>query len=183
MRYAAAWEVADMAQREVRELRQGQGRGVLRHPATRVAGVLLAALMLAACRSGPLGPLPGKRLEGADNACSADFAFASEVETVELEVRPQKPHSVTARAVVVERGLYLPANFANPLTRWPFHAATHDSVRVRVAGKIYACHAVRVTDDELQSRLRSEAERKYGGYADAGDDFWWFHISPRPPGG
>jgi len=64
-----------MAQREARELRQGQGRGVLRHPATRVAGVLLAALMLAACRSGPLGPLPGKRLEGADNACSADFVM------------------------------------------------------------------------------------------------------------
>jgi len=39
-----------MAQREVREARQGQGRGVLRHPATRVAGVLLAALILAGCQ-------------------------------------------------------------------------------------------------------------------------------------
>lgn len=174
MRYAAGMEgTADTARRASRRPAT----------ATRVAWALLAALFLAACRGGPLGPLPGKRLEGADNPCSADFAFASEVETVELEVRPKKPYSVTARAVVVERGLYLPANFANPLTRWPFHAATHNSVRVRVAGKVYACHAVRVTDEELQSRLRGEAERKYGGYADAEDEFWWFHISPRPPGG
>lgn len=173
MRYAAGMaDTADTA-------RRAQRRPAM---ATRVAWALLAALLLA-CRGGPLGPLPGGRLEGADNPCSADFAFASEVETVELEVRPKDPYSVTARAVVVERGLYLPANFANPLTRWPFHAATHNSVRVRVAGKVYACHAVRVTDEELQSRLRGEAERKYGGYADDADEFWWFHISPRPPGG
>lgn len=175
MRYAAGMEdTAGMARRASR-----------RPAAARFAWALLAALLLA-CRGGPLGPLGPlleRQLEGAENACSADFTFASEVETVELELRPQKPYIVTNRAVVVERGLYLPANFSNPLTRWPFHAATYSNVRVRIAGKVYACHAVRVTDEELQSRLRGEAERKYGGYADADDEFWWFHISPRPPGG
>jgi len=169
MRYAAGMEDGAGMTRRARRLAP-------------VAWALLAALLLA-CRGGPLGPLPGGRLEGADSACSADFSFASEVESVELEVRPQDPYSVTAKAVVVQRGLYLPANFANPLTRWPFHAATHSEVRVRVAGKVYACHATRITDEELQSRLRGEAERKYGGYAGTDDEFWWFHISPHPPGG
>ena len=64
-------------------------------------------LVLAGCQ-GPFLLFPGKELSGEPEQ-TASFAFASEYQTLVLEVNPAAPYSVILRTTVIEGHLYIDA--------------------------------------------------------------------------
>jgi len=142
----------------------------------------VATLLLLAC-DGPVGPIPGGALSGAESPCpSQGFAAARDAREIQLEVRPDDPYSVTTWAVVLDGVLHVPADFFNPGKRWPHMADADPRVRVRIAGRLHGCDAHRVHDEAAIARLRAAAAAKYDvdpeGWA-ARQEVWWYRIQPR----
>lgn len=145
----------------------------------RPIAVLALALALVGC-GGPLGPIPGGALRGPEVACPA--AFPGDVEETEIEVRPDDAYSVTTWNVVIDGTLHIPADFLNPLKRWPYYLEADDRVRVRVGSLVYACRAVRVESPERINALRAAAAAKYDLAPDgvaASTEVWWYEIVGR----
>ena len=149
--------------------------------ATQVLLALFPCLLVCAC-DGPIGPLPGGRLRGAENLCLVDWAAVASEREVELEVSPDSPRSVRIWNVVHDGRLFVPGDFLTPLKRWPQQVMDDSRVRVRIAGKLYRCSARRVHDTTLIDSLRRETARKYAlapdGWA-ARSEVWWFELIPR----
>jgi hypothetical protein len=159
-----------------------------RHTAFAALALGLAALggfPVLRFHDGPLGPLPGGAL--VRGTLSEDqkpgWESAGIGDTIELEVRPGAPWSVTTWAVVFEGDLYVSADFLNPIKRWPYFVLEDPSVEVRAAGRRYRCSAVRVEDPQLVAALRSAFARKYAlppdGFA-AHTAVWFFRLEPQP---
>jgi hypothetical protein len=134
---------------------------------------------------GPLGPLPGGRLRGPEAPCPhparGGFDFARGVEEVQVEVKPGRPRSVTTWALVRDGSLYVPADWLTPWKTWPHLAADDPRVRVRIQGRVYACHATRVRDADAIQALRQAAAAKYGVDPEsraAQVRVWWFRLAP-----
>ena len=115
---------------------------------------------LIAC--GPLGPIPGGRLNGdlAPPPASGWAMFAS-LESLQLEVRPDKPHSVTVSCVVADGRLYVSTGRAERSV-WAGALIADARARVKVGPTLYEVQGVRVREiDEIQVYL--DAYRlKYG---------------------
>jgi hypothetical protein len=106
--------------------------------------------------------------------------------TIELEVRPASPWSVTTWAVVHQGDLYVAADFLNPLKRWPYLVLADSAVLVRAAGRRYRCVAVRIQDPERVAALRQAFARKYALTPDglaAHTTVWFFRLDPLPAAG
>lgn len=148
---------------------------------------LLALLGVRALRlhDGPLGPLPGGALVRGtlSQAQRPRWEAAAVGRTIELEVRPAAPWSVTVWAVVYAGDLYVPADFLNPVKRWPYFVLEDPTVVVRSAGERYRCTAIRVEEPGLLAALRSAFARKYAltpdGFA-AHSRVWFFRLEARP---
>ena len=144
----------------------------------RTLGAVLAALVLGC--GGPLGPIPGGALSGVEVACPN--AFPADVREIQIEVRPEDPYSVTTWNVVLNGALFVPADFLNPMKRWPSFVEADERVRVRVDPLVYTCRAVRVRDADRIDALRSAAAAKYDldpeGSA-ATTEVWWYRIERR----
>jgi hypothetical protein len=147
----------------------------------------LAAFVAPRLAGGPLGPLPGGRLAGPEARCptpeTGGFGFAHDVEEIEVEVRPERPRSVTTWALVREDTLYVPADWLTPWKTWPHRAVADPRVRVRVDGRVYACCATRVEDAPTIARLRDAIGTKYDvdpEGAAARVQVWWFRVAPCP---
>lgn len=147
-------------------------------------GVVAGALRVVARLSGgPLGPIPGGRLAGplaADQ--SPDWSFTDELETIQVEVNPADPLSVTTWVVAHDDALYVTADFINPFKRWPHLALADPRVRLRIGGQLYERRAVRVEDPDEIARLRRAVGEKYGVDPDglaARVEVWFFRMEPR----
>lgn len=133
---------------------------------------------------GPLGIVPGGRLDGplAANQ-NPDWSFTDRVRTIQVEVDPERPLSVTTWVFTLDGGLYVAADFFNPFKRWPHRALADPRVRLRIDGEVYERLAVRVTDPGLVERLRHAIAAKYdirdGGIASK-VEVWFFRMDPRP---
>lgn len=144
------------------------------------AGVLR---VVARFSGGPLGPVPGGPLAGplaADQ--DPDWSFTDEIETIQVEVSPDDPLSVTTWVVAHDGALYVTADFINPFKRWPHLALADPRVRLRIAGQIYERRAVRVRDPDEIARLRHAVAAKYGVDPDglaARVEVWFFRMEPR----
>jgi hypothetical protein len=145
----------------------------------------LGSFLVLRFHDGPLGPLPGGAL--VRGTLSEDpkprWEAAAIGQTIELEVRPGAPWSVTTWAVVHEGDLYIAADFLNPIKRWPYFVLEDPSVEVRAAGQRYHCSAVRVEDPGLVAALRLAFAQKYALPADgfaAHTAVWFFRLEPRP---
>jgi hypothetical protein len=144
--------------------------------------LLVPGLSLTAC-DGPVGPIPGGRLRGADQPCPSAWAaaLASERE-VELEVDPLAPRSVRIWNLLVGERLFVPGDFLTPIKTWPHRVMADPRVRIRIAGELYRCAARRVVDGAEIEMLRRETGRKYRLEADgwaARSEVWWFELVPR----
>jgi hypothetical protein len=130
---------------------------------------------------GPIGPFPGGAFTTGDAAGPGvgDFGPVAKENSLELEVSPDHPRSVTTWFVVVGGTLYVPAAAAESKT-WPGMVAADGRVRVRVGGKIYDLTATRVTDPEI-GKLISEAITEKYGYGDGTpvEGAWAFEMVPR----
>lgn len=102
-----------------------------------------ACLLLVAC-GGPMGPIPGGKLEGTPSAWPESWAFTDEIENVLLETRPSDPYSVTLWIVRYNDKLYVGAGSGK--NRWVKHIAENRDVVLSVNGNIYDATANRVTD-------------------------------------
>lgn len=143
---------------------------------------VLATLFLARFHDGPLGPFPGGPFEGAvEAAAPEDWGFLDRVATVELQVGREEPRSVTTWVLVHEGEVYVPSGLAERKT-WPHVAEREPAVLLRVDGRIFARHAVRVRDAALRAELSRRLQRKYGveqGTPGTGEATWWFRLDPR----
>lgn len=153
------------------------------------AAVLCAAAGACALRfaDGPLGMLPGGRLEGEPSRVPpGDWGFAAGAETLELEVGPESPRSMTVWFVVHAAELFVSADFLTPFKRWPHRLVEDPRARVRVAGRIHAARAQRVEDPERIAALRQAFADKYALEPDslaARAEVWFFRLDSVPPPG
>ena len=155
---------------------QPQGRARLH------LAVACAVLALAAC--GPVGPIPGGKLEGEVVAEPVDdWSFTNPHETIQLETRLEDPHSVTVWCVAQEGRLYIPSRHPEK-KRWVQHVAEDARVRVRVADRIYPASIARVTDRAELEAVVPLLIRKYEldpPDAEEEKDVWVFRVESRPP--
>lgn len=111
----------------------------------RLRHLLVPSLVLGllACE-GPTGLLPGGALSGSVVPAPANFAFARDAGTVQLETRPADPYSVNIACAIVGDGLYISAG--DNRSQWVENMEADPRVRMRIAGMIYELRAERVTE-------------------------------------
>lgn len=129
---------------------------------------------------GPLGPIPGGVLKG---PLSPDThpQWADLEKVIELEIRPERPWSLSIWNVVIDGELYVPSA-RGAQRRWTAVAVREPLVRLRTHGQIYALRIERVTDPALRQRLGQALARRYGFEPPADpekDTTWYFHLAPR----
>jgi hypothetical protein len=108
-----------------------------------VLGLSVACVVLVAC-GGPMGPIPGGKLEGTPSDWPDDWAFTAEIENVLLETRPTDPYSVTVWAVTYGDYLYIGAGSGE--NRWVEYIEEDNAVVLSVDGSIYTATATAVKD-------------------------------------
>jgi hypothetical protein len=151
--------------------------------------VTLAIALLAVCvvfaarfADGPLGPVPGGPMSGERvGEPVRDWGFVVEHDTVELQVNPPAPRSITTWIVGYEGQPYLPSGFGARKT-WTAQLVADGRAVLRVDGKLYERQAVRVTDEALLEELRAVLIAKYdmdpeGNFS--GPETWFFRLEPR----
>lgn len=135
--------------------------------------VVAVSLALTAC-GGPVGPLAGGELSGAEAAPPAQWP--SVPETVQLEVRPAAPYSVNVWSVGIGANLYV-AHGPDGST-WGSHLRVDNRVRVRIAGTVYALAAAIVEDAVEREQVVDAYLAKYGS-ADGEDESGFAPIRGR----
>ena len=152
----------------------------------RISALLLATaglVTLTAC--GPLGPLAGGRLRGPVESVPAGWAAVGEVETFQLETRPDDPHSVNIWGAVVDDRFYIATSLIlgtdEPSERsWVKNVGVDPHVRLRADGRIYELRAVRVLDTAEAERARDALIAKYDVERDDhATGAWIFRLDPR----
>ncbi len=179
---------------------------------TTVAGIGAVARF----SDGPIGPFPGGQLSSGALVAEAkvDWSLAIEGEGelqgteprfIELQL-VEPPASRTTGVMLYEGQLYVPCDLgfvwrrvpAPPrwmlsliyrFKRWHQDVLLDGRVVLRIGGKRYERQAVRVTDPELLTALRSEVEkgasRMLGAPlgevpTDGPREIWFFRMEPRP---
>jgi hypothetical protein len=104
--------------------------------------------------------LPGGKLDGATAPAPNNWSFIDEVNTVQLETRPEDPYSVNIWAVGMGPLLYVHAG-ANR-SSWVEHIEVDSDVRVRIEDMLYNLRASRVEGQDEFTRFSDAYEEKYG---------------------
>ena len=150
-----------------------------------LVGLGLCVAVAARLSDGPIGPFPGGRLVAGElvTAEPADWSFAAEARSIELELLAGTPRSRTTWVAVVDGLLYVPCGFPAWKT-WPHEALRDGRAVLRIDGRRYERQAVRETDPARVRRLGAEVQRKYAAgdaeAAVAGEKVWFFRMDPRP---
>jgi len=153
-----------------------------------VLGAIVALLVLVALLDtfggyvfdGPLGPIPGGAFVGpVDPDPGPDWSNLEEV--IELEIRPEKPWSLSVWNAVIDGQLYVPSA-QGARRRWTSVALADPHVRVRTNGKIYERRIELVEDESLRRRIGAAIAERYDlGDRDESDleTTWFFPMAPR----
>jgi hypothetical protein len=146
-----------------------------------VVAALVAVGVGARFHDGPIGPFPGGALVSGEAVATpvSDWSFATPIQTLELEVAPDHPRSITTWFLVVDGVLYVPSGGAAKKT-WPALVEKDGRVRVRLGGKNYELQATRVSDPAIAKRLSEAVKSKYGfGDGQPTEGAWAFALAPR----
>ena len=155
-----------------------------------LALLLGSALCLACGPSGPIGPFAGGALSGEVGSSQVrDWSFAAEIETAQLETRPDDPHSVNTWFVGIGPSLYVPTSMIRgpktPSERsWVSHVSIDPQVRVRLGEQVFERLALRVADVSEYERARAALEAKYDlDIADRDPErtIWIYRLEARTP--
>ena len=145
------------------------------------AGLALLAMGATFLAGGPIGMLPGGELAGEPSEVPRGWAGLEDVREVQLQVRPDRPYSVTTWMVVHGGELYVSADFITPWKRWPHEAVRDPRVVLRIGRALYPRRAERVEDAFRTPVLREAFAEKYdlepGGLADR-SEVWFFRMAP-----
>ncbi len=154
-----------------------------------VVVILTVALFVAGRFSdGPLGFFSGGPFSSGEPAAApADWAFAADVDTVELQLLdPARSRTVW---IVVEDGVaYIPCGIPNfrLWKQWPHEAVADGRAEVRIDGKRYPVKLSKTEGRELFERLLAKVGGKYSSAPEADpaetteDMVWFFRLDPRP---
>jgi hypothetical protein len=181
-----------------------------------LSATLVGIGVVARFSDGPIGPFPGGQLHSGALVPEAkvDWSLAT---GGEIEIKGAEPRFVelqlvdplgsrTTGVMLYEGQLYVPCDLgflwrrvpAPPrwmlsliyrFKRWHEDVLLDGRVVVRIGGKRYERQAVRVTDPDLLTALRSEVEkeaaRMFGAPlgevpTDGPRDIWFFRLEPRP---
>ncbi|MEM1433175.1 MAG: hypothetical protein AAGG11_03905 [Pseudomonadota bacterium] len=110
--------------------------------------------MLGGCGNGPLGPIPGGALAGAE-AVYEPAVLAAEPGVIVLETNPDAPYSVKVNSVNVGGSLYIDPTAERT---WYQNIAANPEVRFRFDGtdSIYPATAVRETDQAVVEKFEPD---------------------------
>jgi hypothetical protein len=146
----------------------------------RAVPVLTCAVALALGCGGPLGPFAGGRLHGTEvTEPVTDFSFAADVMLVQLEVRPERPWSVTLGCIDHEGAIYVGSD--DPGDRWVQYVVADPRVRLRIGDKIYPRVAVKVEQESEWVIVGKKLFDKYDlQYEPDHDPGWLFRLDPPP---
>ena len=138
----------------------------------------LLTVLACAC-NGPFLLLPGGSLSGESAPAPADWSFAGDSGTVQLETRPAEPYSVNLAYTVMDGALYI--NAGGTETRWARHIAADPRVRLRLDGALYELRAERVTDpDEIAAFARAWTSQSFFRRDPLGyDEVWLYRLEAR----
>jgi hypothetical protein len=154
-------------------------RWVLGILATLVVVVLLLDTFGGHLFDGPLGPIPGGAFQGSADPGPPDWSNLDGV--IELEIRPEKPWSLSVWNAVLDGELYVPSA-RGASRRWTSVALADPRVRVRANGKIHERRIELVTDPAMRRRIGEAIAERYGLEDSDESDLestWFFHIAPR----
>lgn len=145
----------------------------------RRAWVAALACATFACAGGPCGLLPGGALDGEVRGAPADWAFAGDSGTAQLETQADEPYSVNLVYTIVDDTLYI--NAGNTETNWVRNLEADPAVRLRIDEVVYELRAERVTDDTEIARFgkawtsQSMFRRDPTGF----DEVWIYRLRAR----
>lgn len=129
---------------------------------------------------GPLGPIPGGAFVGPVDP-NPDPEWTDMEEVIELEIRPEKPWSLSVWNVVIDGELYVPSA-RGAQRRWTSVALANPNIRVRTRDKIYEQRIEKVDDPALRRTIGEAVVARYGLDGSDEDDLestWFFHVVPR----
>ncbi len=121
--------------------------------------IAIATLVLVAS-CGPLMLLPGGKLDGDTAPAPSDWSFTDEVDTVQLETKPDDPYSVNIWAVGMGPRVYVHAGASR--SRWVENMEANPEVRLRVEDRLYNLRAYRVEGQDEFDQFSDSYEKKYG---------------------
>jgi hypothetical protein len=96
-----------------------------------------------------------------------DWSLLDDVNTVQLETRPDDPYSINIWAAGIGADVYIATG--DDGTRWTEHVEANHKVRLRVGNAIFPLYAVLVHDRTERQRVSNAYVAKYGMDA---DDNW-----------
>ncbi len=145
-----------------------------------------ASLLVFTSACGPIGPIPGGALSGpVYRGKLPAWDFVSEIDTIQLETRPEEPHSVNVWCAESEGRLYVPTSMISgvedPVKReWVRNVSEDPRVRVSIEGVIYELSAIKVEDPAEREAARAALVRKYEVVpAERASHAWIFRMQER----
>lgn len=127
---------------------------------------------------GPCGPIPGGALEGELVATKvSDFRFVQDANRCALEVKDEKPHSVTVNCWAVGKQLFIGCQDCEGKT-WSSAILSHPEARVKIGEKLYPVKATRMEDEGAIGRAWRFRWEKYeeGQLEPVPEGYWLFHM-------
>jgi hypothetical protein len=107
---------------------------------------------------GPLGPIPGPRLEGpVVEEPVEDWSWIDAVKVVQVETNPEDPYSVNTWVTRVGQQIYV---FGGE-SPWVQYISEDPRVRIRIEGRIHELRAVGVPDLETKRAFLTAMKSKY----------------------
>ncbi|MEE2702473.1 MAG: hypothetical protein VX614_00475 [Myxococcota bacterium] len=148
-----------------------------------LAVVLVGIGLVARLSDGPIGPFAGGALREGKLVpdSKVDWSVARDIDTIEFQlVDPAR--SRTVWVVVRDGELYVPCGVPEfrLWKQWPHEALEDGRAVLRIDGKRYPVHAVRVTDPKLLEEVGAAISKKYlDGSASGIGNGWLFRMDPR----
>ncbi len=148
---------------------------------------LLLILMLVTGCGGPIGPLAGGALSGAESALPEDATSLAALESWQLETTGSdgSPYSVNVWTGVVEGTLYVPTSLIlgaeNPEERaWVQNVGRDPRVRLRSGSTVYPAELERVHDEPAVAAAKATILLKYDAEASPHSEAAWiYRVRPQ----
>lgn len=153
-----------------------------RHAQLRRHARVVPLLALLLVGFGPCGRIPGTDLEGKrPKGAVLDWGFVNrEPGTCALEVRPERPHSVTVNCMSANTRLYVGCTDCSGKT-WSNAALADPRGRILIGDTLYPVTLTRITAQGEIDAAWSARATKYGQDPTAPQppDYWLFHLQSR----
>ena len=124
----------------------------------RIAVSVLVGAVIMAC--GPIVMIPGGELSGTPTPVPESWEFTNEVDTIQVETRPEDPYSVNAWMVVYDGSPYVVAGEGLETT-WARYLVEDPRLRLRVGDALYELRAVEANDEATRDGFLEAARIKY----------------------